>query len=89
MSSINYPIKVGHKNSTFMGCFLWSNIKRSFKGQVVESYLIGRDRYQGVAKEFGIVRELIRECSRLYERWGRRFSILPIQSTARHLNWQY
>lgn len=43
---------------------------KSFKVQVAERYLTGRDGYRSVAKEFWIARELIRELSRLYERWG-------------------
>ena len=43
---------------------------KAFKVQVAERYLTGRDVYQGVAKEFGIARELIRKWSRLYKRWG-------------------
>ncbi|WP_449403823.1 helix-turn-helix domain-containing protein [Exiguobacterium artemiae] len=62
---------------------------KAFKVQVAERYLTGRDGYRGVAKEFGIARDLIREWSRLYERWGKRSSILPIQHTRRHLNWRY
>jgi len=43
---------------------------KAFKVQVAEHYLTGREGYQGMAKEFGIACELIREWSRLYERWG-------------------
>ncbi|WP_426354723.1 helix-turn-helix domain-containing protein [Exiguobacterium sp. R-39] len=43
---------------------------KAFKIQVAERYLTGRDGYQGVAKEFGIARQLIRDWSRLYESWG-------------------
>ncbi|WP_419718457.1 helix-turn-helix domain-containing protein [Exiguobacterium acetylicum] len=43
---------------------------KAFKVQVAERYLTGRDGYRGVAIEFGIARELIREWSRLYECWG-------------------
>ncbi len=43
---------------------------KAFKVQVAERYLTGRDGYRGVAKEFGIARNLVREWSRLYERWG-------------------
>lgn len=44
---------------------------KSLKVQVAERYLTGRDGYRGVAKEFGIARNLVREWSRLYERWGK------------------
>ncbi|KSU47728.1 hypothetical protein AS033_15875 [Exiguobacterium indicum] len=43
---------------------------KAFKVQVAERYLTGREGYRGVAIEFGIARGLIREWSRLYERWG-------------------
>ena len=43
---------------------------KAFKVQVAERYLTGRDGYRGVAKEFGIAHNLVREWSHLYERWG-------------------
>ncbi|WP_114571791.1 helix-turn-helix domain-containing protein [Exiguobacterium flavidum] len=43
---------------------------KAFKVQVAERHLTGRDGYQSLANEFGIARELVREWSRLYERWG-------------------
>jgi transposase len=36
---------------------------KAFNVQVAEHYLTGRDGYKGVAKEFGIARDLIRESS--------------------------
>lgn len=62
---------------------------KTFKVHVAERYLTGRNGYRGVAKEFGIARNLVREWSRLYGRWGERSSILPIQHTLWHLNWRY
>lgn len=64
---------------------------KAFKVQVAEHYLTGRDGYQGMAKEFGIAREMILEWSRLYERWGETIfdPSLPTQPTRRHLNWRY
>ena len=43
---------------------------KAFKVRVAEHYLTGRDGYRGVAKEFGIARNLVREWSRFYERLG-------------------
>ena len=85
---MNYPIKLGHKNPTFMGCFLLSNIQRRLKSSSL-LVILQDETDTEVVREFGIARELIREWSRLYERWGKRPSILSIQLTRRYLNWAY
>ncbi|WP_114572298.1 helix-turn-helix domain-containing protein [Exiguobacterium flavidum] len=43
---------------------------KAFKIQIAERYLMGRDGYEALGKEFGLAHGQVRNWARLYERWG-------------------